>query len=50
MLGLDKRDKRTSIIIKNIPEELTPEQFKKIILNLNLYNEFYYKIELIDII
>ena len=47
MLGLDKR---TSIIIKNIPEELTPEQFKKIILNFNPYIDFYYKIELIDII
>jgi len=39
MLGLDKR---TSIIIKNIPEELTPEQFKKIILNFNPYIDFYY--------
>ena len=39
MLGLDKR---TSIIIKNIPEEFTPEQFKKIVLNFNPYIDFYY--------
>ena len=30
MLGLDKR---TSIIIKNIPDYLTEEQFKKIVYN-----------------
>jgi hypothetical protein len=39
MLGLDKR---TSIIIKNIPEEFTPEQFKQIVLNFNPYIDFYY--------
>ena len=39
MLGLDKR---TSIIIKNIPEEFTPEQCKQIVLNFNPYIDFYY--------
>ena len=39
MLGLDKR---TSIIIKNIPEDLSPEQFQKIILKFNPYIDFYY--------
>ena len=39
MLGLDKR---TSIIIKNIPENITPEQFKQIILNFNPYIDFFY--------
>ncbi len=39
MLGLDKR---TSIIIKNIPENFTPEQFKRIIVNLNPEIDFFY--------
>ena len=39
MLGLDKR---TSIIIKNIPENISQEQFKQIILNFNPYIDFYY--------
>ena len=39
MLGLDKR---TSIIIKNIPENISQEQFKQIISNFNPYFDFYY--------
>ena len=39
MLGLDKR---TSIIIKNIPENLTSEQFKNIISNFNQSFDFFY--------
>jgi hypothetical protein len=39
MLGLDKR---TSIIIKNIPENLTPEQFRQIILHFCPYINFFY--------
>ena len=39
MLGLDKR---TSIIIKNIPENIDQDQFKQIILNFNPYIDFYY--------
>ena len=39
MLGLDKR---TSIIIKNIPENVTSEQFKTIITNFSPYFDFFY--------
>ena len=39
LLGLDKR---TSIIIKNIPENITPEQFRQIILKFNPYINFFY--------
>ena len=39
MLGLDKR---TSIIIKNIPENITEEQFKEIVLKFNPYIDYYY--------
>ena len=39
MLGLDKR---TSIIIKNIPEYITSEQFKKILLYFNQPFDFFY--------
>ena len=39
ILGLDKR---TSIIITNIPENITPEQFKQIILNINPHIDFFY--------
>lgn len=39
MLGLDKR---TSIIIKNIPENCTAEQFKQIVLNFNPNIDFFY--------
>ena len=39
MLGLDKR---TSIIIKNIPENYTAEQFKQIVLNFNPHIDFFY--------
>jgi hypothetical protein len=39
MLGLDKR---TSIIIKNIPENITSEQFKLILLNFNQPFDFFY--------
>ena len=39
MLGLDKR---TSIIIKNIPENFTAEQFKQIVLNFNPNIDFFY--------
>ena len=39
MLGLDKR---TSIIIKNIPKNMTNEQFKNIILNFSQFIDFFY--------
>ena len=39
MLGLDRR---TSIIIKNIPEDITSEQFKHIITNFCQFIDFYY--------
>ena len=39
MIGLDKR---TSIIIKNIPNDLTPDQFKQIIFNLSTFVDFFY--------
>ena len=39
MLGLDKR---TSIIIKNIPENFTSEQFSRIILNFIPNYDFFY--------
>ena len=39
MLGLDKR---TSIIIKNIPENITPQQFKQIIIKFCPYFDFFY--------
>ena len=39
MLGLDKR---TSIIIKNIPDYLDSEQFKEIILSICPYIDFFY--------
>jgi len=39
MLGLDKR---TSIIIKNIPEDITQEQFKQIVLKFNPYIDYYF--------
>lgn len=39
MLGLDKR---TSIIIKNIPEDITSEQFKQIVTNFCQFIDFYY--------
>ena len=39
MLGLDKR---TSIIIKNLPENITQEQFKQIVLKFNPYIDYYY--------
>lgn len=39
MLGLDKR---TSIIIKNIPENISEEQFKEIVLKFNPYIDYYY--------
>ena len=39
MLGLDNR---TSIIIKNIPDNITSEQFKKILLNFNQPFDFFY--------
>ena len=39
MLGLDKR---TSIIIKNIPDDINQEQFRQLILNFNPYIDFYY--------
>ena len=38
-LGLDKR---TSIIIKNIPDYVTNEQFKKILLNFSQFIDFFY--------
>ena len=38
-LGLDKR---TSIIIKNIPDYISEEQFKTIILSFNKYIDFFY--------
>ena len=39
MLGLDKR---TSIIIKNLPETVTPHQFKQIIMKFCPYFDFFY--------
>ena len=39
ILGLDKR---TSIIIKNIPDYISDEQFKKIILNFSHEFDFFY--------
>ena len=39
VLGLDKR---TSIIIKNIPNYISDEQFKKIILNFSHEFDFFY--------
>ena len=39
MLGIDKR---TSIIIKNIPDDLTEEQFKKIVYNFCSEINFFY--------
>ena len=39
MLGLDKR---TSIIIKNIPENYTSEQFKQIVTKFCPYLDFFY--------
>ena len=38
-LGLDKR---TSIIIKNIPDYISDDQFRNIILNLNKNIDFFY--------
>ena len=39
MLGLDKR---TSIIIKNIPEDITPNTFRQIIENICPFFDFFY--------
>ena len=39
MLGLDKR---TSIIIKNIPDYISNEQFEKIVLSFNKDIDFFY--------
>ena len=39
MLGLDKR---TSIIIKNIPDNITSDQFKRIVTNFCPSIDFYY--------
>ena len=39
MLGLDKR---TSIIIKNIPDDITDEQFNKIVYNFSQDINFFY--------
>ena len=39
MLGIDKR---TSIIIKNIPEDVSDEQFKKIVYSFNQGINFFY--------
>ena len=39
MLGLDKR---TSIIIKNIPDDITSDQFKQIVINFCPYIDFFY--------
>ena len=39
MLDLDKR---TSIIIKNIPDDISDEQFKNIVLNFNKEIDFFY--------
>ena len=39
MIGLDKR---TSIIIKNIPEYISSEQFKKIVFEFSSHIDFYY--------
>ena len=35
-------DKRTSIIVKNIPNEITSEQFKNIVLSYSPYVNFFY--------
>ena len=39
LLGLDKR---TSIIIKNIPDYISDEQFKNIVLSFNKEIDFFY--------
>ena len=39
MLGIDKR---TSIIIKNIPDDITSDQFKSIVLKYNPFIDFFY--------
>ena len=39
MIGLDKR---TSIIIKNIPEDITPKMFRQIIQNICPFFDFFY--------
>ena len=39
VLGLDKR---TSIIIKNIPDYISDEQFKNIVLNFNKEIDFFF--------
>ena len=39
MLGLDRR---TSIIIKNIPEDISDEELKKIVLNYESDINFFY--------
>jgi hypothetical protein len=39
MLGIDRR---TSIIIKNIPEDITSDQFKSIVMQYNPFIDFFY--------
>ena len=39
MLGIDRR---TSIIIKNIPEDITSDQFKSIVMQYNPLIDFFY--------
>ena len=39
MLGIDRR---TSIIIKNIPEDITSDQFKSIVMQFNPFIDFFY--------
>ena len=39
MLGIDRR---TSIIIKNIPDDITSEQFKNIVMQYNPFIDFFY--------
>ena len=39
MLGIDRR---TSIIIKNIPEDITSDQFKSIVIQYNPLIDFFY--------
>ena len=39
MLGVDKR---TSIIIKNLPDDITSNQFKQIVINFCPYIDFFY--------
>ena len=39
MLGIDRR---TSIIIKNIPDDISSEQFKSIVLKYNPFIDFFY--------